>query len=70
MNLPIRKRWGTIMITTWVRHRVRAILGEEKGISSLEYAVLAVGIVLVVATAASLLGGKVTDIFNTVGSSL
>lgn len=49
---------------------VAPVLNDKDGVSSLEYAVLAVGIVLVVAVAATTLGGKVSTIFGTIGSSL
>ena len=50
--------------------RLFALMKDRKGISAVEYAVLAVGIVAVVAGAASLLGSKVGTTFNNVSASL
>ena len=47
-----------------------AALKDRRGVSALEYGALAVGIVLAVATAAVTLGGKLTTLFTTIGSSL
>ncbi len=58
------------MIKQLLQRYLGPVMSEKDGVSSLEYAVLAVGIVIVVATAAVTLGTKVTDVFNTVGSSL
>lgn len=46
--------------------RAQAALQDRKGVTAAEYAVLAVGIVLVVATAAALLGGAIGNTFNNV----
>ena len=48
----------------------KAALKDERGVSALEYAVLAVGIVLAVVAAAASLGGAVSGLFNNIGSSL
>jgi len=53
-----------------VWQKVRSLVSDEKGVSALEYAVLAVGIVLAVVAAASTLGGAVSGLFNKIGSSL
>jgi Flp pilus assembly pilin Flp len=50
--------------------QVRAVLKDPKGVSALEYGALAVGVVLAVAAAAVTLGGKLTTLFGTIGSSL
>ena len=50
--------------------RLSALLKDRKGISAVEYAVLAVGIVAVVAGAASLLGTAVSGVFSKVTSDL
>ncbi|MDA8249014.1 MAG: Flp family type IVb pilin [Rhodospirillales bacterium] len=47
-----------------------AALKDRKGVTALEYGVLAVGIVLVVATAAAALGTKLNTVFGTVGTAL
>jgi Flp pilus assembly pilin Flp len=49
---------------------VLAVVRDRKGISSLEYGVLAVGIVAVVAAAAVTLGGKLTTVFTNIGNAL
>jgi len=48
----------------------KALLADKRGVSALEYAVLAVGIVLAVVAAAATLGGSVSGLFNQIGSSL
>ncbi len=53
-----------------IRQLLLAVLHDRKGVSALEYGALAVGIVLAVATAAVTLGGKLTTLFTTIGSSL
>ena len=53
-----------------VVQKVRSLVQDEKGVSALEYAVLAVGIVLAVVAAAASLGGKVSGLFNQIGASL
>lgn len=50
--------------------RLFALLKDRKGVSSLEYAVLAVGIVAAVAAAAVTLGGQVTAVFTRIGVDL
>lgn len=50
--------------------RLFALLRDRKGVSSLEYAVLAVGIVAAVAAAAVTLGGQVTAVFTKIGADL
>ena len=58
------------MVMAWVWRALRTVLDESKGITSLEYAVLAVGIVLVVAVAAKTLGTDISSLFTTIGNSL
>lgn len=58
------------MLVTKVMTAVKAVFGDQKGVSALEYAVLAVGIVLAVVAAAASLGGAVSGLFNQIGSSL
>ena len=41
-------------------------LADRKGVTAAEYAVLATGIVLLVATAAGLLGGRLQTVFATI----
>lgn len=47
-----------------------AVLKDRKGVTALEYGVLAAGIVIAVAVAALALGSKLTTLFTTIGSSL
>jgi len=51
----------------YVLFRLRALLADRKGISSLEYAVMAVGIVGAVATAALALGGDISTALTGIG---
>ena len=50
--------------------RAQAALTDRRGVTAAEYAVLAVGIVLVVATAAALLGNGISSTFSKVVSAL
>jgi Flp pilus assembly pilin Flp len=45
-------------------------LFERKGVTAMEYGVIAAGIVIVVATAAATLGTKVSTLFGSIGSKL
>lgn len=57
------------MIET-VKQSVLAIFNDRKGISSLEYGVLAVGIVTAVGLAAVTVGTKLTSVFAGIVTSL
>jgi pilus assembly protein Flp/PilA len=48
----------------------RALLGDQKGVSALEYAVLAAGIVIALAAAVHSLGSSLSTVFSHIGSSL
>ncbi len=48
--------------------RLKALAGDRKGISSLEYAVMAVGIVGAVAAAAVTLGGDIATALSGIGT--
>ena len=48
--------------------RLKALIGDRRGISSLEYAVMAVGIVGAVATAAITLGADIATALTNIGS--
>ena len=50
--------------------RARAAIEDLKGVTAAEYAVMAVGIVLVVAAAASLLGNAISRTFSKVIAGL
>jgi pilus assembly protein Flp/PilA len=43
---------------------------DRKGVTAMEYGVIAAGIVIVVATAAASLGSKVSTLFATIGVKL
>jgi pilus assembly protein Flp/PilA len=43
---------------------------DRKGVTAMEYGVIAAGIVLVVATAAAMLGSKVSTLFASIGTKL
>ena len=47
---------------------LKRVLQDRKGISAMEYTVLAVGIVAAVAGAAVTLGGKITIALGTIGT--
>jgi Flp pilus assembly pilin Flp len=53
-----------------VARAVRAAAGERRGVAALEYAVLAVGIVLSVIAASRTLGSSVSTLFGTVATKL
>lgn len=46
------------------------LMGDKRGVTALEYGVLAAGIVAAVATAALLVGGKLTNEFTTLAGLL
>jgi len=46
------------------------LMVDRKGVTAMEYGVIAAGIVLVVATAAATLGGNVSTLFASIGSKL
>ena len=48
----------------------RRLCDDENGVSSIEYAVLAVGIALIVLSGAKYLGGNVNSAFSTIASKL
>jgi pilus assembly protein Flp/PilA len=50
--------------------KVTAILGDEKGVSALEYAVIAALVAVVVIGSISLLGPNVSKLFSTVASTI
>ena len=43
---------------------------DRKGVTAMEYGVIAAGIVLVVAAAAATLGSKVSTLFSSIGAKL
>lgn len=49
---------------------VRVVLSDRKGISSLEYGVLAVGIVAAVAAGAVTVGNQMTTVFASIVTAL
>jgi pilus assembly protein Flp/PilA len=46
------------------------LMVDRKGVTAMEYGVIAAGIVLVVATAASTLGTNVSALFTAIGGAL
>ncbi len=46
------------------------VAADRKGVTAMEYGVIAAGIVLVVATAASTLGTDISGLFTTIGGQL
>ncbi|WP_084506574.1 Flp family type IVb pilin [Geminicoccus roseus] len=54
----------------FVTSRVVAALSCRKGVTALEYGVIAAGIVLVVVTAVAALGPQLTTMFTAVGDGL
>ena len=58
------------MIQQYMQYYLGRVLGDKKGVSSLEYAVLAVGIVLVVAVAATNLGTALSTVFGKIDSAV
>ncbi len=53
-----------------LKDHVLAVLHDRKGVTALEYGVLAAGIVIAVATAAVTLGTDLTSLFTSVDSHL
>ena len=49
---------------------IKRFLKDEEGVTAIEYALIAVGIAIVVGVAAVALGGKINTIFTRVGNSL
>ena len=52
------------IVTSTLKH----VLQDRRGISAMEYTVLAVGVVAAVATAATVLGADISTAFNTIGN--
>jgi Flp pilus assembly pilin Flp len=61
---------GRLEMLTITLQLLRATLRDRAGVSSLEYGVLAVGIVAAVATAVGLLGADFTALFQDVGAAI
>lgn len=49
---------------------LRAAIADRRGVTAAEYAILAVGVVIIVGTAASTLGPKVQGAFTNVGNAI
>ena len=49
---------------------LRRLRRDDRGVSSIEYAVLAVGVALVVLTGAQYLGGNINGALTTIASNL
>ena len=52
------------IVTSILKH----VLQDRRGISAMEYTVLAVGVVAAVATAATVLGADISTALNTIGT--
>jgi pilus assembly protein Flp/PilA len=52
-----------------VKAELALLKADRKGVTALEYGVIAAGIVAVVATAATALGGRISDLFGTIISA-
>lgn len=50
--------------------RIRGASADRKGVSAAEYAILAVGVILVVGTAVAGFTGQITTAFSRVGSAI
>jgi Flp pilus assembly pilin Flp len=59
-----------LRIATIAQTKIAQLRDDSRGVTSLEYGVLAVGIVGVVAAAAIALGGHVTTLFTAIGALL
>jgi Flp pilus assembly pilin Flp len=57
------------MVEMIVSH-VMAALACRKGVTAMEYGVIAAGIVLLVAAAAAVLGPQISDLFGDIGAKL
>jgi len=49
---------------------IKRFLKDEEGVTAIEYALIAVGIALVIGLAAATIGGKINVIFTRVGNAL
>ena len=63
-NIDIRIACEVSIIMQEFWHSFAAALTNRRGITATEYAVVALGVILVVASAASLLGGAVSQTFS------
>jgi pilus assembly protein Flp/PilA len=50
--------------------RVHAFLGDESGVTAIEYALIASLIAVFIITALTLVGGKVSTVFTEIGNTL
>jgi pilus assembly protein Flp/PilA len=57
------------MVAHWLA-LLYCLRAERKGVTAMEYGVIAAGIIFVVATAAIALGSDITALFTTLGSKL
>ena len=54
----------------YARYALERLVQDRRGVTAMEYGVIAAGIVLVVATAASTLGNDVSALFTSIGAAL
>jgi Flp pilus assembly pilin Flp len=57
------------MVAHWLA-LLDCLRADRKGVTAMEYGVIAAGIIFVVATAAIALGSDITALFTTLGSKL
>jgi pilus assembly protein Flp/PilA len=60
---------GNIMFEVLV-NTLHALKQDRRGVTAIEYGLIATLIAVAIVTAVSTLGGKLTTIFNTVGTSI
>ena len=53
-----------------LKQHVLAVLGDRKGVTALEYGVLAAGIIAVISATIFVIGGNLEKVFTTVNSNL
>ena len=58
-----------LMVAHWLA-LLDCLRADRKGVTAMEYGVIAAGIIFVVATAAIALGSDITALFTTLGSKL
>jgi pilus assembly protein Flp/PilA len=67
-SFDIAKQRGQRTMIRFLLTSAVSALKDRKGVTAAEYAVLAVGIVVVVATAAGTLGGRISGILTGIGA--
>lgn len=57
-------------VTAWTSNKIRALQQDSKGVTALEYGVIAVTTVLVTAAAMLLIGPQITATFGAIAGAL